>query len=145
MQWKDAYESALKAEKDFVWNQIKITDNRLQELIKKTISEVEAANEKGQKVIADLEQSRSLNMEKNRRISALQDEVALLEFDSRKKSEEISRLTKELELLRGDAKSSITPLLRRCMVKSSKHSYSSDMAIFEKVTNFFFINISFII
>ncbi|KAI3807715.1 hypothetical protein L1987_23649 [Smallanthus sonchifolius] len=129
---KDVDESSLKAERDFAWNQFKKTDNKLQELIKKTRFEVEAANEKVQKLFADLEQSQSLNMEKNRRVSALQDEIAVLEFNSRKKSEEISRLTKELELLRGDSNSSITPVLRRCMVKSSKKSHASDMAIVEK-------------
>ncbi|KAI3762128.1 hypothetical protein L1987_52551 [Smallanthus sonchifolius] len=126
---KDVDELALKAERDFAWNQFNKTDNKLQEIIKKTRFEVEAANEKIQRLIADLEQSQSLNMEKNRRVSALQDEIAVLEYDSRKKSEEISRLTKELELLRGDSNGSITPVLRRCMVKSSKKSHSSDMAI----------------
>ncbi|KAJ0733039.1 hypothetical protein HanPI659440_Chr11g0404021 [Helianthus annuus] len=124
---KDNAESALKAERDFAWNQFNKTDNKLQELIKKTRSEVQTANDKVQKLITDLEQSQSLNMEKNRRISALQDNIAILEFDSRKKSEEISRLTKELELLRGGSDSSMTPVLRRCMVKSSKNSRLSDM------------------
>ncbi|KAF5780160.1 hypothetical protein HanXRQr2_Chr11g0468821 [Helianthus annuus] len=124
---KDNAESALKAERDFAWNQFNKTDDKLQELIKKTRSEVQTTNDKVQKLITDLEQSQSLNMEKNRRISALQDDIAILEFDSRKKSEEISRLTKELELLRGDSDSSLTPVLRRCMVKSSKNSRLGDM------------------
>ncbi|KAI7735937.1 hypothetical protein M8C21_000660 [Ambrosia artemisiifolia] len=129
---RDVDESALKAERDFVWNQFKKTDDKLQEHIKKTRFEVEAANKKVQHLIANLDQSESLNIEKNRRISAFQDEIAVLEFESRKKSEEISRLTKELELLRGDSNSSITPILRRCMVKSSKKTHSSDTAIAEK-------------
>ncbi|KAM0041538.1 hypothetical protein Hdeb2414_s0011g00367471 [Helianthus debilis subsp. tardiflorus] len=131
---KDVAESSLKAERDFAWNQYRKTDNKLQELIKRTKSEVEGANEKLQKLIYDLEQSESLNMEKDREISSLKDDMVVLELDSRKKSEEISRLTKELELLRGDSDRSITPVLRRCMAAdSSKNSRSSDMAIVKKV------------
>lgn len=112
---KNINESALKAERDFAWNQFKKTDAKLQDHIKRTKSEVEAANEKIQKLMSDLEQSQSANMEKNRTISTLQDDIAVLESDSRKKSEEISQLTKELELLRGD---SVTPVLRRCIIES---------------------------
>ncbi|KAK9075046.1 hypothetical protein SSX86_003365 [Deinandra increscens subsp. villosa] len=129
---KDAAESSLKAERDFAWNQFKKTDNKLQEVIKRTKVEVEGANEKLQKLISDLEQSKLLNMEKDRKISSLQDDVVVLQIDSRKKSEEISRLTKELELLRGNSGRSITPVLRRCMVESSKSSRSLDKAIIEK-------------
>ncbi|KAD6796623.1 hypothetical protein R6Q59_019585 [Mikania micrantha] len=129
---KNDEKSALKAERDFAWNQFKKTDVQLQELIKKTRLEVEAANEKVQKLIVDLEQSQSLNMDKNRRISALQDKIAVLDYDSRKKSEEISRLTKELEVFRSGSNGSITPVLRRCMVKSSKQSHSNGMDIVEK-------------
>lgn len=125
---KDVHESALKAERDFAWNQFSKTDNKLQELRKKTKSDVEAANNKVETLIHDLEQSQLSNMEKNRTISGLQDDIAVLEFDSRKKSEEISRLTKELELLKGDSDRSITPVLRQCIVTSNK-SHSSDMAI----------------
>ncbi|KAI3507128.1 hypothetical protein L1887_21922 [Cichorium endivia] len=124
---KNFDESALKAERDFAWNQFKKTDAKLQE----HKSEVEAANNKIQKLISELEQSQSLNMEKSKTISALQDDMAVLESDSRKQSEEISRLTKELELLRGDSNNHvITPILRRCNVESSSHS--SDMAIIKK-------------
>lgn len=138
---KNADESALKAERDFAWNQFKKTDAQLQEHVKKTKSEVEAANNRIQKLISELEQSQSLNIEKNKTISSLQDDMAELESDSRKKSEEISRLTKELELLRGDSnknnnnrsKLSITPVLRRCTVDSGgMSSRSSDMVVNEK-------------
>lgn len=114
----------------------------MQEHVKKTKSEVEAANNRIQKLISELEQSQSLNIEKNKTISSLQDDMAELESDSRKKSEEISRLTKELELLRGDSnknnnnrsKLSITPVLRRCTVDSGgMSSRSSDMVVNEKV------------
>ncbi|XP_076884628.1 uncharacterized protein LOC143533876 [Bidens hawaiensis] len=129
---KNSGESSLKTERDFAWNQYKKTDNKLQELIKRTKLEVEDANEKLHQLISDLELSESLNMKKDRKISSLQDDLVGLELDSRKKSEEISRLTKELELLRGDSDRSITPALRRCMAKSSKNSRSSDVAIIEK-------------
>lgn len=105
----------------------------MQELIKRTKLEVDGANETLQKLLSDLEQSESLNMEKDKKIASLQDNIVVLELDSRKKCEEISRLTKELELLRGDSERSITPALRRCMVESSKGSHSRDMAIIEKV------------
>ncbi|KAD4583962.1 hypothetical protein E3N88_21563 [Mikania micrantha] len=129
---KDAAESSLKAERDFAWNQYRKTDKKFQELVKRTKFEVEGANEKLQQLISDLEQSKSLNMEKDRKISSLRDDIVVLQLESRKKSEEISRLTKEQELLRGDSDRSITPVLRRCMAESSKNSHSSDMAIIEK-------------
>ncbi|KAI3783599.1 hypothetical protein L1987_42683 [Smallanthus sonchifolius] len=129
---KEVGESSLKAERDFAWNQFKKTDNKLQEVIKRTKFEVEGANEKLQKLIADLEKSESLNMEKDKKISSLQDDIVVLEHDSRKKSEEISRLAKESELSRGDSDRSVTPVLRRCMAESSKNSHSSVMAIIEK-------------
>ncbi|KAI7734039.1 hypothetical protein M8C21_026556 [Ambrosia artemisiifolia] len=129
---KDVSESSMKAERDFAWNRYKKTDKKLQELIKRTKSEVEGANEKLQKLISDLEQSESLNIEKDTKISSLKDDIVVLELDSRKKSEEISRLNKEVELLRGGSDRSITPVLRRCMAESSKNSRSSDMAIAEK-------------
>ncbi|XP_076907910.1 uncharacterized protein LOC143564555 [Bidens hawaiensis] len=129
---KNSAESSLKTERDFAWNQYKKTDNKLQELIKRTKVEVEGANEKLHQLISDLEQSESLNMEKDRKISSLKDNLVGLELDSRKKSEEISQLTKELEMLRGDSDRSITPALRHCMVKSSKNSHSSDVSIVEK-------------
>ncbi|XP_076954671.1 uncharacterized protein LOC143629229 [Bidens hawaiensis] len=128
---KNSAES-LKTERNFAWNQYKKTDNKLQELIKRTKLEVEGANEKLHQLISDLEVSESLNMEKDRKIASLQDDLVGLELDSRKKSEEISRLTKELELLRSDSDCSITPALRHCMAKSSKNSRSSDVAIIEK-------------
>lgn len=98
---------------------------KLQELVKRTKLEFEASDNKVQKLISDLEKSQFLNMEKDRTISAL-------ESESRKKSEEISRLNIELESLRGDSNRSITPVLRRCMVQSNK-SQSSEMVISEKV------------
>lgn len=131
---KDIDNSALKAERDFAWNQFKKTDAQLQEHVKKTKSEIEAANDKIQKLISELEKSQLLNMEKNKTISALQDDVAVLESDSRKKSEEISRLTKELELLRGNSNNNraITPVLRRCTVQSSTSNRSGDLVVTEK-------------
>lgn len=130
---KNLDESALKAERDFAWNQFKKTDAQLQEHMKRTKSEIEAANENIQKLISELEQSHSSNIEKNRTITALQDDMAVLESESRRKSEEISRLTKEVELLRGDSNNrSITPVLRRCTVQTGTCSRSSDMAVTEK-------------
>ncbi|KAL4557532.1 hypothetical protein LXL04_035713 [Taraxacum kok-saghyz] len=131
---KNLDESALKAERDFAWNQFKKTDAQLQEHVKRTKSEIESANDKIEKLISELEQSVSSHMEKNKTISSLQDDVAVLESDSRRKSEEISRLTKELELLRGGSSNrSITPVLRRCTVQTgTTSSRSCDVAVSEK-------------
>lgn len=136
---KDVDVPALKAERNFAWKQYHETDNKLQELqelLKRTKVEAEAANDKVEKLTADLEQSQSLIMEKNRTISALKDDIVLLESNSRKKTEEISRLTKELELLRSDSSRSITPVLRRCMVESKNReggsNHSSGLAITDK-------------
>ncbi|XP_071711947.1 uncharacterized protein [Rutidosis leptorrhynchoides] len=123
---KDIQDPALKAERDFAWNQFKKTDNELQELRKRTKSEVEAANSKVNKLIHDLEESQLSNLDKNKTISSLQDNITVLESDSRRKSEEISRLTKELELLKSGSNRSITPALRRCMNASTSHSSDTD-------------------
>ncbi|XP_071711311.1 putative F-box/LRR-repeat protein At4g15060 isoform X2 [Rutidosis leptorrhynchoides] len=92
----------------------------LQELRKETKSEVEAANSKVDKLIHDLEELQLSNMEKNRTISGLQDDIAVLESDSRKKGEEILRLTKELESFKGESKRTVTPVLCRCMKFTSE-------------------------
>lgn len=128
---KDFLESALKAERDFAWNQFNKKDNELQAVIRKNQQEVGAANDKVANLMSALEKSEFSNIEKDKTISALREDLSVLESDSRKKNEEISRLNKELEVLRGGGNRSITPVLQRCMVTSSKNN-SSDVTITEK-------------
>lgn len=122
----------MKAERDFVWNQFNKKDNELQAVIRKNQQEVGAANDKVANLMSALEKSEFSNIEKDKTISALREDLSVLESDSRKKNEEISRLNKELEVLRGGGNRSITPVLQRCMVTSSKNN-SSDVTIIEKV------------
>nr|GEW63629.1 hypothetical protein [Tanacetum cinerariifolium] len=126
---KDSLDSALKAERDFAWNQFEKKDNELQEVVRKNKKEVGAANDKVVNLMSALEKSEFSNIEKDKTISTLREDLSVLESDSRRKSEEISRLTKELEFLRGGGNRSITPVLQRCMVTSSKNSHSSDITI----------------
>ncbi|GJY38931.1 hypothetical protein Tco_0425295 [Tanacetum coccineum] len=126
---KESLDSALKAERDFAWNQFEKKDNELQEVVRKNKKEVGAANDKVVILMSALEKSEFSNIEKDKTISTLQEDLSVLESESRKKSEEISRLNKELEFLRGGGSRSITPVLQRCMVTSSKNNHSSDITI----------------
>lgn len=102
---------ALLAERDFVWNQYKKRESDLTDRLKSKSTEVEQANEKIQKLLASMEILQSSNTEKDCIILKLKTE---LEDASGKKSEEISRLSRELELLRKGKSASVTPVLRRC-------------------------------
>ncbi|XP_057469184.1 uncharacterized protein LOC130758336 [Actinidia eriantha] len=102
---------ALLSERNFVWNQFKKRESDLMDRLKSKSSEVEQANEKIQKLLSSVEilQLSKLKLKTN---------LAELEAASVKKSEEISRLSRELELLRKARSDSVTPALRRCSATS---------------------------
>lgn len=115
----------LLAERDFVWNQYnkredqhKKRENDLTDRLKGKSTEVEQANEKIQKLLSSMERLQSSNSEKDRIILKLKTNTSELVEASEKKSEEISRLSRELELLKNGRSVSITPVLRRCSTKS---------------------------
>lgn len=107
--------TALLAERDFVWNQYKKRESDLTDRLKSKSTEVEQANGKIQKLLASMEILQSSNSEKDCIILKLKTE---LEEASVKKSEEISRLSRELEFLRKGKSASVTPVLRHCSTRS---------------------------
>ncbi|KAM7514064.1 hypothetical protein LguiA_003647 [Lonicera macranthoides] len=109
--------SALSSERDFVWKQFKKIESNLTDQLKTKHDEIEQANEKIQKLLANMEQLQSSNTGKDDKIMVLRTSMAKLEYDSFKKSEEISRLTKEIELLRKSKSDSVTPVLRHCTIE----------------------------
>ena len=102
---------ALLSERNFVWNQFKKRESDLMDRLKSKSSEVEQANEKIQELLSSVEilQLSKLKLKTN---------LAELEAASVKKNEEISRLSRELELLRKASSDSVTPVLRRCSATS---------------------------
>ncbi|KAL7155457.1 hypothetical protein ABFS83_03G076500 [Erythranthe nasuta] len=101
--------TALLTEKSFVWNQLKIMENDFAEQLKKKRDEVQHANERAQALVNRAEELQISN-------EKLRTGLAKLEFESVQKSEEIIRLSKEIELL----KSSTPPLLRSCRTEANK-------------------------
>ncbi|KAL8514711.1 hypothetical protein ACS0TY_013694 [Phlomoides rotata] len=116
---KNAEISAILAEKKFVWNQLKKLESNLSGQLKKKCNEVECANEKVQRLIMS-----------NETLSA---DLTKMESESVQKSEEISKLMKEIELLKsrsGSASSS----LHSCSTKSAMKKESRPSQIIEKTT-----------
>lgn len=91
---------ALLSERNFVWNQYKKRESDLTNRLKIKSTEVEHANEKIQELLTTLEQLKSSNVEKDIAILKLKTDMAELEAASTKKSDEISRLSNKLKLLR---------------------------------------------
>lgn len=112
--------SALLSERDFVWNQYKKLESDLTNKLKSKHAELEQANEKIQKLLTGMEQLQASNIEKDDLIVNFKTNVAELESDSLKKTEEISRLSIELELLKKVRSDSVTPVLRRCEVEAGR-------------------------
>ncbi|KAK3023786.1 hypothetical protein RJ639_043402, partial [Escallonia herrerae] len=94
--------------------QLQTSNSDLTDLLRTKRAEGEQASEKIQKLLTDMEQLQASNYEKDGTIVTLKANMAKLESDSLRKSDEISRLSKELELLRKSRSDSATPVLRRC-------------------------------
>ncbi|KAG8377921.1 hypothetical protein BUALT_Bualt08G0083800 [Buddleja alternifolia] len=103
---KNSEISALLAEKNFVWNQFKKMENDLNEKLRKKGDEVEHTNKKVQALVNRAEELQFSN-------ERLRIDFAKVKSDSSQKSEEISRLVKEIEVLKSRS-DSMTPLLRQC-------------------------------
>ncbi|XP_038704968.1 uncharacterized protein LOC120000876 isoform X2 [Tripterygium wilfordii] len=106
--------SALLAEKKFVWNQYNLMEKNLTNDLKRERSELERANGRIVELLGSMEQLQSSNNEKNEMIARLNAKVAGLEADANKSVEHISKLSRDLELLRKCRSASITPVLQRC-------------------------------
>ncbi|GMH23793.1 hypothetical protein Nepgr_025636 [Nepenthes gracilis] len=110
--------SALLSEKDFVWNHYRNMEGEYVDQLRMKNEEVDRLNEDIVKLLASMEELQSTNMEKKGKIACVEANVAKLEAETKMKNEEISRLSKEVELSRG-LKSShpFTPLLNPCMIE----------------------------
>ncbi|KAG7029437.1 hypothetical protein SDJN02_07776 [Cucurbita argyrosperma subsp. argyrosperma] len=106
--------TALLAEKTFVWNQYSIMENDYESKLRQNLTEVELARTKIENLLANMEQLQSLNIEKDCTIAALESQLKKTEVDSRKLNDEISRISRELEVLRKHNGVSVTPVLNRC-------------------------------
>ncbi|XP_059636783.1 uncharacterized protein LOC132278899 [Cornus florida] len=106
--------SALLSENKFVWNQYNRIEREKTELLRSKCTEIEQANEKIEKLLTAMEKMQSSVSEKDDIIVKFKTDIAQLEADSIKKSEEISRLSRELVSLRKSRTDSVTPVLRRC-------------------------------
>ncbi|XP_051124488.1 uncharacterized protein LOC127246897 isoform X2 [Andrographis paniculata] len=95
--------SALLTEKSFAWNQYNEMESHLREELRKKCDEAERASAKVQ-ILANRTEELQCSNEK------LRADLAKMEFESAQKSEEIRRLSKEMELLKSRLGSEITPL-----------------------------------
>ncbi|KAF8405367.1 hypothetical protein HHK36_010271 [Tetracentron sinense] len=117
--------SALLSERNFVWNQFKKIESDYTSLLKSKHVKVDQANEKVEELLAGMERLQSSNTEKDDTILKLKTNLAKLEEDTNNSNKEISRLSRELELLRKSRSSSVTPVLNRCTTKPSTCSLGS--------------------
>ncbi|KAK6938950.1 hypothetical protein RJ641_032458 [Dillenia turbinata] len=103
--------AALVAERNFVWNQYKMMEKDYTSQLDSERTKVWEANEKIQKLLANMEQLQSSNIEKDNVIEKLKAEVANMETETNKR---VSQLSVELELLRKSKSVASTPVLSRC-------------------------------
>lgn len=110
--------SALLSEKKFVWNQYNKMEKDLKEQLSRKHAEIECANDKIQRLLASMEEMQSSSSKKDQMLLALENDVAKLKYEASQKDEEVSRLSKELEVLRKTRNNSSTPVLRQCTAAS---------------------------
>ncbi|KAL0314582.1 UNVERIFIED_CONTAM: hypothetical protein Sangu_2302600 [Sesamum angustifolium] len=108
---KNSEISALLREKKFVWNQFKMMESDYTKQLRKKSDEVEHANERLQALVNRAEELQISN-------ERLRIDFGKMESESVKKSEEILRLLKEIELLKSKV-GSVSPLLRPCMTEAA--------------------------
>ncbi|CAH8357287.1 unnamed protein product [Eruca vesicaria subsp. sativa] len=107
--------SDLLREKSFAWSQLKCIESGFTDKLKKKEDEIAQANAKISSLISYQEQIQSANHEKDEIISSLKAKVSAMEMNSRKKDEEVSKLSRELESLKKAR--SLTPVLTRCTTR----------------------------
>ncbi|KAG9443043.1 hypothetical protein H6P81_018897 [Aristolochia fimbriata] len=104
--------NALLNERNFVWNQLKKMESDYGNLLKTKSLELQQANEKNEKLLLDLKKTEMSEKEKDKVIDKLKTDLARLEKDEDNCIEEVSRQTKEMELLRRSKRSAVTPIVR---------------------------------
>ncbi|GMH18019.1 hypothetical protein Nepgr_019860 [Nepenthes gracilis] len=111
--------SALLSEKDFVWNQYRNLESSYIDKLSIKNDQVKELNERILKLLASIEELQSLKAEKDGKIASMEAVVANLEAEAKKKNEQATKLSKELELLRGlkTAAPFVTPALKHCQIE----------------------------
>lgn len=119
--------SVLLAEQQFVWNQYRIMESNYSRKLKSKNVEIEQANEKIDNLLAGMQQLESLNKEKDDMVAKLKTNLSKKETETKERDEEISRLSKEVELLRKSRSVSVvTPMLNRCREKQNTSSFEGN-------------------
>ncbi|KAK8996995.1 hypothetical protein V6N11_020488 [Hibiscus sabdariffa] len=111
---KSSQIAALMAENKFAWNQLNILESQYMDKLNSKNSELEKANRKIEVLISNMEDLSSSNAEKDEMNERLKSEVSQKEADANRLNEEVSKLSREVELLRKSRNFSCTPLIRRC-------------------------------
>ncbi|XVE69736.1 hypothetical protein DITRI_Ditri10aG0015000 [Diplodiscus trichospermus] len=111
---KSSQVAALMAENKFAWNQFNILESQCTDKLNSKSSQLEKANRKIEELISSMEELRSSNAEKDEIIDRLKSEVSQKEADASRYCEEVSKLSREVELLRKSRSSSCTPVIKRC-------------------------------
>lgn len=123
---KNSEISALLAEKNFIWNQYNKLEHDMNEQLRSKRTEIELGNEKIRAFMSNIEELQSSNTDKDKTIATLKTEIAKLESGLVKKSEELFKLSRELELLKKSGSASVTPLLRQFTSASEPPKHRTD-------------------
>ncbi|KAK4275111.1 hypothetical protein QN277_018246 [Acacia crassicarpa] len=111
-------ESALMAEKEFIWNQYRTMENKYMDKLRSKRCELEQANEKIEKLLSSTEQLQSARDEKDETIKQLESKVGNMEQERKNLSEKLSKLSAELEALRKFSNTQVTPIINPCSAKT---------------------------
>ncbi|EOY15029.1 hypothetical protein QUC31_000323 [Theobroma cacao] len=110
---KNSQITALLAENKFAWNQFNVLETQYTDKLNSKDSELEKANRKIEALISNMEELNSSNAEKDAIIERLKAEVSQKEANA-SKFHEVSKKSREVELLRKSRNASCTPVIKRC-------------------------------
>ncbi|XVE94559.1 hypothetical protein REPUB_Repub02eG0019400 [Reevesia pubescens] len=111
---KSSQVAALMDENKFAWNQFNVLESQCTNKLNSKDSELQKANRKIEALISNMEELRSSNAEKDEKIERLKSELSQKEADASRFHEEVSKMSREIELLRKSRSSSCTPVIKRC-------------------------------
>ncbi|XWS14461.1 hypothetical protein CRYUN_Cryun35bG0011500 [Craigia yunnanensis] len=111
---KSSQVAALMAENKSAWNQFNVLESQCTDKLNSKHSELEKANRKVEALFSNIEELRSSNAGKDEIIERLKAEVSQKEADASRFHEEVSKISREVELLRKSRSASCTPVIKRC-------------------------------
>ncbi|KFK44123.1 hypothetical protein AALP_AA1G218400 [Arabis alpina] len=118
--------SDLLRENGFAWSQFKCIESAFSEKLKRKDDEIDQANTKISSLISYQEELQSSNHDKDEIISRLKAKVAVMETNSTKKDEEISKLSMNLESIKKSR--GLTPILTRCTTREKGSTVGSHIS-----------------